>query len=117
MVVGNFASENAVAFEPFDNDARIADNFASTRFDRFLVFGVAVEIVDTVFEGRRCNVVEKPSESLFLVVSEVPDDKRDTYAVREDIVEMFKVKNATIVEANHADARKTLHFWSGDVFE
>lgn len=84
FVVGNFAGENAVFLKLASDDTRIADDFAGTRFNRFLVFGVAIEVIDGVLKARASDVMEEAGESLDFVVSEVPDDESNADAVGED---------------------------------
>ena len=77
MIVGNFAGEDMITAELAHDDAGVADDFAGATFDRFLVFGVAVEKIDDVFEARGGDVVKKAGEGLFAVVGETPDDEGD----------------------------------------
>lgn len=54
--------------------ARIADDFASTGFDGFLVLGITVKVINCVFETWASDIMEKTRESLDFVMSEVPDN-------------------------------------------
>lgn len=117
MIVGDFAGKDAVLFELFVDGFGIANDFAGVLFDRFLGFGVAIHVIDGVFEGGRGNVVEEASEGLFFVMGKLPNNEGDTNTVCKNGIEVGKIIEATIVEANHADAGETLKFGGGDVFE
>lgn len=91
VIVGNFAGEDAVAFELAHDGARIADDLASAFFGGFLGLGVAIHEVDTMFESWVSNAVEKGSESLFFVVGETPDDEGDTDTVCKNGVIVVKI--------------------------
>ena len=117
MIVGNFAGEDMITAELAHDDAGVADDFAGATFDRFLVFGVAVEKIDDVFEARGGDVVKKAGEGLFAVVGETPDDEGDAEAMGKDRVEILEFVEMGVVKADHADVVKTLDFGGGEVFE
>ena len=117
MIIGDFTRENAVFLELLHEDARVADDLLGLRFERFLLLGIAVHIVDTVLESRGGDVMEEAGESLFLVACEFPDDEGDTDAVLEDVVEAGKLVEGIVVDIDHADGAKTLHFGSSDIAE
>lgn len=117
VVVRDFAGEDTVFFELFIDSFGIANNLAGVFFDGLLGFGVAVHIVDSVFEGGGGDVVEEAGEGLFFIVSEAPDNQGDTDAVLEDGAEMGEIVEGAIIHADHADAGEALELGSGDVFE
>lgn len=117
MVVGDFAGEDAVFFELFVDSFGIADDFAGVLFDGFLGLGIAVHVINGVFEGGRGDVVEEASEGLFFVVSKLPNNEGDANAVRKNGIKVGKIIETAIVEADHADAGEALEFGGGDVFE
>lgn len=49
-----------------------------------MVFGVTVEIIDSVLKAGAGDIVEETSESLDFVVGEIPDDEGDADAVGKD---------------------------------
>lgn len=117
MVIGDFAGEDAVLFELLVDGFGIANNLVGVFFDGFLGFGVAVHVVDSVFERGRGNVVEEPGEGLFFVVSEAPNNQGDANAVLEDGAKVGEVVEGAIIHADHADTREALEFGGGDIFE
>lgn len=84
FVIGDFAGENAVFFELTSDDAGITNDIASASFDGFLVFGIAVEIINGVLEAGAGDVVEETGESLDFVMGEIPDDEGDADAMGKD---------------------------------
>lgn len=117
MVVGDFAGEDAVFFELFVDSFGIADDFAGVLFDGFLGLGITVHVINGVLEGGRGDVVEEASEGLFFVVSKLPNNEGDANAVCKNGIEVGKIIEAAVVEADHADAGEALEFGGGDVFE
>lgn len=117
FVIGDFARENAVFFELTGDDAGVADDFASARFDRLLMFGVAIEVIDSVLETGAGDVVEETSEGLDFVVGEVPDDESDADAMGKDRAEILEIVDGAVIHGGHADVFETLELRSGDVFE
>ncbi len=117
MIIGDFARENAVFLELLHEDARVADDLLGLRFERFLLLGIAVHVVNTMLEGRGGDVMEETGEGLFLVAGEFPYDEGDTDAVLEDVVEAGKLIEGIVVDIDHADGAKTLHFGGGDIAE
>lgn len=117
MKIGDLGDEDTVALELAGDDARVADDFCGVFFERLLALGIAIHVVDNVFESGRGNIMEKSSESLDFVVSEVPDDEGDADAVLEDGVETGEIIESIVVDIDHADAGETLDFWGGDIFE
>ncbi len=118
MIVGNFTRENTVFFEEFHDGARIADDLLGALFGRFLGFGIAVHEVDTMFEGRRSDIMKKAGEGLFLIMSEMPDDERDANAViKHGGFVLVLIKVSVAETAGGADVAEMLHFGRGEVFE
>lgn len=117
MVVGDFAGKDVVTAELAHNDAGIADDFAGAAFNGFLVFGVAVEEVNGVFETGGGDVVEEAGEGLFTVVGKMPDDEGDAEAVGENGVIILEFVEMGVVQADHTDMVKALDFGGGEVFE
>ncbi len=117
MVVGDFAGEDTVFFELAADDTGIADDFAGVFFGGFLGFGIVVEVINSVLESGRGDIVEESSESGFLVVSEVPDDEGDAKAVLEDGIKGGEVIEGVVINCDHADVFEALHFGGREVFE
>ena len=84
MVIGNFTSENLVAFKLAHDGTRVADDFTGAVLNGFLGFGVAVKIIDSVLKTGRGDVMKESGKSLFFVVGEVPNNECDGDAVREN---------------------------------
>lgn len=117
LVIGDFARENTVFFELVSDHARATDDLAGAGLDGFLMLGVAVQIINRVFEAGACDVVEETSEGLDLVVGEIPDDEGDADAMGEDGTEVLEVIDGTIVHGGHADVFEALELRGSDIFE
>lgn len=85
------------------DDAGITDDFAGASLNGFLVFGIAVEIIDGVFEAGAGDIVEKTGESLDFIMSEIPNDEGDTDAVGKDGIEILEIIDGAIIHGGHAD--------------
>lgn len=103
FVIGDLAGENAILFELAGDGAGVADNFAGAGLDGFLMFGVAIKVVDSMFETGAGDIVEKTSEGLNFIVGEIPDDESNADAVGEDGTEILEVVDGTIIHSGHAD--------------
>lgn len=103
LIIGDFAREDAVFFELTSDDAGIADDLAGASLDGFLVFGIAIEIVDGVFEAGTRDVVEEASECLDFIVGEVPNDEGDADAMSEDGAEILEIIDGAIIHGGHTD--------------
>lgn len=117
MIIGNFARENIVTFELLHDDAGVTNGLFGLGFDRFLVFGITVHIVDTMFEGRRGNIVKEASESLAFILRKMPDNESDANAVTEDVVKAGELEEAIVIDTDHTDSLETLEFGGGNIFE
>lgn len=103
LVIGDFAREDAVFFELASDDAGIADDFAGASLDGFLVFGIAVEIINGMFEAGARDIVEETGKSLDFIMSEVPDDEGDADAMSEDGAEILEIIDGAIIHGGHTD--------------
>ncbi len=103
LVIGDFARQNAVFFELASDDAGIADDFAGASLDGFLVFGIAVEIINGMFEAGAGDIVEETGKSLDFIMSEVPDDEGDADAMSEDGAEILEIIDGAIIHGGHTD--------------
>lgn len=103
LVIGDFARQNAVFFELASDDAGIADDFAGASLDGFLVFGIAVEIINGMFEAGARDIVEETGKSLDFIMSEVPDDEGDADAMSEDGAEILEIIDGAIIHGGHTD--------------
>lgn len=117
FVIGNFAGEDAVFFELAGDDAGTSDDFTGAGFDGLLVLGIAIEIVDSVFETGAGDIVEKAGEGLNLVVGEVPDDEGGADTMSEDRAEILVIIDGAIIHGGHADVSQALKFGGSDVLE
>lgn len=103
LVIGDFARQDAVFFELASDDAGIADDFAGASLNGFLMFGIAVEIINGMFEAGAGDIVEETGKSLDFIMSEVPDDEGDTNAMGKDGVEILEIIDGAIIHGGHAD--------------
>ena len=118
LAIGNFTGEDTIFFQLAHNGARIADDFASAAFDRFLLFAVAIFDVDAMLKGGSGDIMEEGGKRSLLVMGEAPSEKSDANAMSEDGMEILEsIETSVIPATSHADATEALHVGSGDVLQ
>lgn len=85
------------------DDAGIADDFAGASLNGLLVLGIAVEIIDGMFEAGARDIVEETGKSLDFIMSEIPNDEGDADAMSEDGAEILEIIDGAIIHGGHTD--------------